>query len=332
MRVAAVVLVILGAPASLRAEPFRPRPENLHVSVSCADYWASSDRGLQVLVDGVPQRPLGENGASAIGYDSDDSAYVTWVTTDVGFALDPGVHHLAISAPGCSAVEEDIDTTSPMPIFVSGRLPVADPSLRGPTGAPDGIGVASGLFMGGRGAHVASNDILSSSNAFDPTSTTGGFLTMSVERRDIAFALDMMVAGGSTSGTATTHSSYAMPTGPSPFDGSALQLGMAARLGMRQRFGELALSEGAGIGGDMWIESARSGSLSTAPSSDADADYYVPLWAQVTYKPGCDWGAQVLAAYDVHPGSSNEDAPMVMAGLMWQPSSACREQAGLALR
>ena len=155
---------------------------------------------------------------------------------------------------------------------------------------------------------------------------------MSVERRDIAFALYMMVAGGSTSGTATSHSSYAMPTGPSPFDGSALQLGMAARLGMRQRFGELALSEGAGIGGDMWIESARSGSLSTAPSSDADADYYVPLWAQVTYKPGCDWGAQVLAAYDVHPGSSNEDAPMVMAGLMWQPSSACREQAGLALR
>jgi hypothetical protein len=321
---AAVVVVVLRV-STLHAEPFRPRLENLHVSVNCADYWVSSERGLQVMVDGVPQRAAGENGAPATGYTSDGTPYSTWVTTDVAYAIAPGIHHLAISAPGCSALEEDIDTTSILPISVSGRLPVAEPSLRGPTGAPNGIGVASGVYIGGRGAYTGTNDIFSTHYDFERVATTGGFLTTSVERRGIAFAYDMLVARGATAGMVTA-------TESSPFTGSVVQIGMAARLGMRQRFGEIAFAEGAGIGGDMWIHSVTETSATTTPPSEIDGDFYVPLWGQLTYKPGCSWGAQVLAAYDVHPGSSNEDVPTVMAGVMWQPNSACAETGGLALR
>jgi hypothetical protein len=329
MKLAAVVLVVVGS--SVHAEPFRPRLENLHVSVNCADYWADTARGLQVVVDGIPQRPAGENGAPAVEVASDGTSYTTWVTTDVSYSLTPGVHHLAISAPGCSALEQDVDTTSLIPISVSGRLPVADPSLSGPTGAPNGIGVASGLYMGGRGGHGASNDIFSTSYAYDRIATTGGYLTTSIERRGFAFAIDTLVAHGSTTGMVTQGSSFGMPPGTSPFTGSATQVGMALRIGMRQRRGEVAFAEGAGVAGDMWIQSFD-GNGPAAPPTSIDGDFYIPLWAQVTYKPGCNWGAQVLASYDVHPGSSNEDIPSVMAGVMFQPTSACSEATGLALR
>ena len=329
---AAVVMVILPTSTALHAEPFRPRLENLHVSVNCADYWADTDRGLRVDVDGSPQPPAGENGAPATGYTSDGTPYSTWITTDVAYAIAPGVHHVAISAPGCSPIEEDIDTTSVLPISVSGRLPVADPSLRGPTGAPNGIGVATGVFFGGRGAYGGTNDIFSSHYDYQRVATTGGYLTTSVERRGIAFAYDIDVARGETAGIASTPASFDMPAGSAPFTGSVLQIGMAARLGVRQRFGEVAFAEGAGIGGDMWIHSVNESGMSTTPPEEIDGDFYVPLWAQVTYKPGCNWGGQVLAAYDVHPGSSNEDVPSVMAGVMWQPNAACSDAAGLALR
>jgi hypothetical protein len=322
----AVVVALCGSAGLLHAEPFRPRLENLHVSVSCADYWAGADR-LEVRVDGVLVRAAGENGAPAVETASDGSSYTTWVTTDVSYALAPGIHHLAISAPGCSALEQDVDTTSGIPISVSGRLPVDDPALRGPTGAPNGIGVATGLFLGGRGAHTATNDIFDTSYAYDRIATTGGYLTMSLERRGFAFAYDMLVAKGDTTGMMTASS------GATGFTGSVVQVGMAARVGMRQRFDSIAFAEGFGFGGGMWIHSVNpAGMATTAPPTEIDGDYYVPLWGELTYKPSCSWGAQVLASYDVHPGSSNEDMPALMAGVMWQPNSACADAGGLALR
>ncbi len=82
----------------------------------------------------------------------------------------------------------------------------------------------------------------------------------------------------------------------------------------------------------MWINRPDTGNSASLPSGDMDADWYVPLWTAVTYKPGCNWGAQLMASYDVHPTSTNEDSRAFLAGLLYQPSAACSDRAGLTLR
>jgi hypothetical protein len=318
--------VLVGAASSVQAEPYRARAENIHVSVHCADYWATPERGLVVSVDGVPQPAHGENGIPL--YASTKSGPVMhWVPTDIGYAVEPGVHHIALEAPGCSSLAEDVEADSALPISIAGRLPIADDSLRGTTAAPNGFGVAAGVYIGGRGAHVSTDRILQSSFAYDRITTTGGALTMSFDRRTLAVAFDMTFASGSTTGTATT-----MSSGPQAFTGSAMAFSDQLRVGARQPFGNVALAAGAGVGGHMWLDHSDTRNNASLPAGDVDVDWYVPLWTSVTYKPACSWGAQVLASYDVHPTSTNENSPSFLAGLLYQPSVACSDRPGLTVR
>jgi hypothetical protein len=233
-------------------------------------------------------------------------------------------------------MSEELDVPSIMPLYVSGRLPVADGPLRGPTGAPDGFGVTFGAYTLARGPHDGDDSLFATHYRYDAASTEGGWLSMSLERRGFAFAVDMLVGGGSVSGTAMATSGTGNP-GPFPLDGGTFELGGTLRFGARLPLGAVALEGGSGIGGDMWIGGGQVHQpdvLNDAfvANPGLDGSWYLPVWASLVYKPSCSWGVQVLASYDLYPSDTAQDAPAFAAGVEWQPSAACSAPAGLAVR
>lgn len=319
----AAALVLAASPLA-GAQPLGPRPQNLHVNLSCAESPATLDHGLAVTVDGVAMAAVQDHGVSTY---SDDGYLETWLPGDVGYSVPPGVHRVRFSAPGCAPLEQVLALQPVMPIFVAGRLPVTDPSLRGPTGAPDGAGVVLGAYANLRGAHDAQDPVFSTHYAYEPTSTEGLWLSIPYEHRGFVFAFDLQTGGGPVSGTATTSGSDA---GRYPLDGTAFEVGSALRLGARSSLDHFAIAAGTGLGGDLWLGAGDiHGGNVLDPSFDAT--WYVPVWTAVDYKPSCSWGVQLLASYDVHPGDTHNDAPAFGAGLLWQPSSACAEQPGLSV-
>ena len=340
MRVRPLVLGLLAAVASpVRAEPLPMqayKPDTLRVDVSCADYWATPERGLRVIVDGVARPAQEENGAYATGY-TQDGSYTQWVPTDIGFAVEPGVHHVSIEAPGCAPSVGELTLAPLGPTFVSGRLPIDDDALRGTVAAPNGFGFGFGLYEGTFSLHDGTNDLFHTSYAYDRGSTTGGVTTFSYEHRGFAFAYDLAMAGGSITGSARSTDPMESSPGPVPFDGWTLQLGNTLRIGVRHALQHVALAAGTGIGGDLWIVSGHvhddpTTSAFLANPGGVDVDWYVPAWASVTYKPSCGWGAQLLASYQLHPTAMAESSPVITAGVLFQPSDACSEPPKIVVR
>ena len=58
----------------------------------------------------------------------------------------------------------------------------------------------------------------------------------------------------------------------------------------------------------------------------------VRYWLGLTIKPGCNWGLQLLASYDMRPTDFDNSGLSFGAGLMFQPSAACSEPAGVQVR
>lgn len=330
-----IALLLASAPLA-SAQPLGPKIQNLRVDIRCADAWSTPDNGLTVTVDGVPLPAVEVHGSESVAY-TEDGAEEEWVPSDIGFAAAPGVHHVRFAAPGCAPLDEDLDLQPYMPILVSGRLPVADPALRGPTGAPDGIGIVIGAYSLGRGPHTSDYSLFSTHYAYDATSTEGFWLSTTFERRGFVFALDLLSGAGAVSGTATSTSGEGGNPGPFPLDGDTFDMAGMLRLGKRIALDHVALEAGTGLGGDMWLGAGKVHEpdlLNDAfvASPGLDATWFFPVWAAIAYKPACNWGVQLLASYDVHPGDTGEDAPAFGAGLMWQPSRACAEPAGLSVR
>jgi hypothetical protein len=92
------------------------------------------------------------------------------------------------------------------------------------------------------------------------------------------------------------------------------------RAGFRVRLHDAALEAGTGIGGNLAVGPVKTG-----------YDAYAPLWAGLTIKPGCNWGVQLAASYDVFLTSSDHSVSTT-AGLLWQPSNACSEPVGVVVR
>jgi hypothetical protein len=294
------------------------------------DYWATPERGLRVTLDGAIQDARDTFTLPITGYTKHGPA-VSYVPTDIGFAVTPGVHRIEVDAPGCKPLTEDIDVPAFVPLFVSGRLPPEDDTLRGPTGAPNGIGLLYGGYVTTRGPHAGSDSFFHSAYQYDATTSEGFWLGTSSEHRNFAFAFDTMMGYSSTSGTAMS----TMNGGTSAFTNSGLNMGMEARVGARLPLGSTVVAAGTGIGGDLWFfnSTLKDKSIEFLAKPDGgDASWYVPLWTAVTFKSSCDWGAQLLASYEVHPGAFNEDGPAVAAGLVWQPSDACSQPVGLVVR
>jgi hypothetical protein len=340
-----VVLAAGVAPAAADPLPISPGlyfGGNLRVRVVCADGLATEDNGLRVTLDGLPPlAPVVTNGASYTAYTTDGSPYSAWEPTDVGFVAPPGHHHLAIAAPGCTADERDLDVSSWYPKFVTGRLAISDPTLEGPVGAPDGIGITLGASTASRAAASSqTTDLWGGTTAIttDATSMHGGWLALSYEHRSFVFATDLRVVWAATSGTVQTivpPEGLRASTQPLPFTGTTGLLSATLRIGARLPLHDVALAVGTGLGGAGWIASRDVDTSHVAdpaqvfadsPNDHLDGGWYVPVWGALTIKPGCGWGIEALATYDVHPTALDDSGLSLSAGLLFQPSSACAER------
>lgn len=264
--------------------------------------------------------------------DGDDAGEV-WNPTDVGYVVAPGRHHVQIDAPGCASTAFDMDAYADRTQHAVGRLAVADASLGGPAGAPDGFGLMVGLWHGAVPMGPKANDLFGQTAAFDAGhTTTGGVLSLSAERRHFALAVDLTFADGAVAGEVSGRSLEGNVPTSQPFSGSAYASTSQLRIGGRVPLHEVALEAGSGLGLQWWITSATlAGGLTSglfAPSG-IDGSFYLPLWLGAEIKPACDWGVQVLAQYDVHPMSTDTDDFEMMAGVLYQPSASCSEPAGV---
>jgi hypothetical protein len=329
-------VIVLAVLISARVAAASPGGD-LRIDVNCADYWATPESGLTVAIDGVSYPALGENGLSGFElavYHHIATPIWTWTPTDIGYRAAVGPHHVAIDAPGCAPLEADVTIGPMQPAIVSGRLPISDDRLAGPTGAPNGFGFTLGAFTRAQPAHGSTNDLFSAAYAFGSTTVQGAAMSFSVEHRAFTFAWDFGFGTAPSSGTSTYEGDFPTEShNPIPFTGDEYAIRGAMRVGARVPLHDIALSGGAGLGGDLVITSETASMNSLAmPPNGLDADWFIPLWAQLTIKPSCNWGAQLYASYDVHPTASDESAPTFAAGLVYQPSAACSEPAGLAVR
>jgi hypothetical protein len=272
--------------------------------------------------------------------DGKHGPYETWVPTDIGFQLAPGPHHLVLAAPGCASFASDIVTPTDGSTVVQGRLAITDPSLLGTTAAPNRIGIAFGglaSFLPSRSG-VSTLGPVTTGYATNPATLEGGWLSLSYEHRHFASALDTSIAWTSSAGTLTPITELAPNSqnpGPQPYSDTLLDFRTTARLGVRAPMGSVAFAAGSGLGVSFLthIPGQNQTNIGVAePPSGLDASVFVPVWASLTVKPSCDVGVQVLASYDVHPTDSSENGVTIAAGLLWQPSDACSQPAGVKIR
>jgi len=141
--------------------------------------------------------------------------------------------------------------------------------------------------------------------------------------------MDMMVGSGTATGTVAGGGS-----GPLPFSASYFGTDTALRLGAQLPWEHVSLAAGSGVGGALWYSSGvqvGQGSASQVLSRPDDivGGWYVPMWSSLTIKPSCNWGVQTLASYDVRPSDVGASSLAFAIGLLWQPSDACSEPAGV---
>lgn len=319
--------------AAEQVAPWIYRKGNLRVSIACADAQATPEAGLALSVDGIPQRAQRTNGRWATFSDADGNDATSWDASDTGYLLAPGRHHVQIDAPGCAPSTFDVDVFPDHAQHATGRLALTDWSLQGPTGAPNGSGVAFGAWLVPSPAGTSTN-YFGQTATFDGTQRgNGGYLSFSHERRNLVVAVDLGFAAIPVSGTETGMSVFGNQA-PQGFAGTAYMSMTQLRVGGRLPLQELALAAGTGIGLDWWIDSTSlSGSQTSglfAPDG-VDATYYLPVWASATIKPTCNWGAQVTTQYDVHPSSMATNDVELTAGIVYQPSDACSEPVGVGV-
>ncbi len=301
---------------------------NLRVSLSCADYFATADEGLAVVVDGTRANAVGLNGVNAtVGYTKHGNPIEGWVPTDEGYVVgSSGHHHVTISAPGCTPYEGDIEIPALGPRFVDGRLAISDPALLGTAAAPNGFTQVLGAYSTWRAGEIGTATFVGTDPAryaLQGTQFTGFYYSGGLERRHIVIAGDTHWGAGTIAGN----------VGGQATNIDALHFGAELRAGYRIPLHDVALAFGSGIGGDMYILNQ----FTPTPSSISkpgpiEGDFTVPLWASATYKPSCNWGVQVTASYDLQPTDPSASAPTLEAGIIYQPNDACSQPAGVTVR
>lgn len=321
-----VLALLVPKPAAAQPEPVvAPNlygTGNLRIEMACANSEATPDSGLRVQVDGRPLRALRINGDLGTAYDENGDPYTTWSATDVGYLVEPGPHHITVTAPGCAEQTADVTAAADHAEVISGRLAISDPELMGTAGSPNGMGLTLGVMSAPSPRGPSSHDIFSTSYTYDPGYTAyGGWFSTSFERRGFEFAMDLSFGTGSTSGTATQGSSTYN------FTGTAYRLSHAIRLGKRIALRDASIAGGLGVGYEAWLSSTQTvgGSHNVDTPSEPDGSWYVPVWLAATIKPACDWGLQVLGEYDLHPTATETSGATFGVGWIYQPNDACSQ-------
>jgi hypothetical protein len=309
---------------------------NLRIGVSCMAYLATPAEGMQVSVDGTPIAAARVNSVTTASTDADGNVSYGTEDTDVGFDVAPGHHRVTLATPDCVVETHDVDIARLGPTFVTGRMQIADPRLRGTTGAPNGLGFALSYIQFAHPKQVGVNDPAFSPSAYatDAMSVSGGMLTTSFSGRHWLFALDSIFATGTANGVASENGIDPSAGTTGTYRDRAIDFGMAMRVGPRYPVGNFELAGGLGLGGELRGDSSTSvgGNVFAEGPSSVSADWYVPAWAQLTYKPTCSFGFQVMASYDVHPTDMDANGLALSAGIVLQPSAACSEPVGVAVR
>ncbi len=330
-----------------RLDPGLYEHGNLRVTVACAsDGFVAPATGLRLVLDGEPLRPLRVNDVPAVAYDDNMGSYLVAAATDVGYLAAPGHHHLRIEAPDCEPDERDLDLSATYAERIEGRL-AAQPQLREPAAAPDGfelvLGGASSEFPRSLASGTNNSGLYTTAYTTDPAAANGVWLSLGIVRRTWVMATDMTVDWGALAGTVETlpggPSGLTVSPGPFPYTGSFFEIGDAFRFGGRLAWRSLALAAGSGIAGALVQRTSAHVDTGTTPSyqvfasppNDMSVDWWLPVWASLSIKPGCNWGVEALASYDVRPSELDASELSLGLGLMWQPSSACSEPAGLTV-
>lgn len=339
--VASAGLGAMVAAGGAEAQPAPPGAADgtVRVDLRCADYWAQPGIGLTLTVDGAPVSASTVNGVMVTEWGKHGPAH-RFELTDVAYRLAAGAHRLMFAAPGCASATRDVMLSPRRSLGLHGRLALGDPQLRGTTAAPDGIGFAFGLGT----AHLPAKTGVSTLGpevtgyAREAIEQQGVWLSTSWEHRHFALAWDMAVLGGTTTGTLTELAApppLRVSPGAMPFSDRVLDMRSTFRVGLRAPLGSAGLAAGSGLGFELHAHDAQTGPggdpLALAPSG-AETGMYVPVWASFTVKPWCNGGFQLLASYDIHPGAGTENGMAIAASMLWQPSGACAEPAGLVVR
>jgi hypothetical protein len=306
-------------------------PANVHVAVSCAYYVATPDTGLQLRVDGAPQ-PGTVDYAVSSNVDSDGNLETSVTPSGASFSVAPGPHHLELATPDCTTDERDL--TIGAATTISGRLAIANSSLRGTVGSPDGFGVVVGGFYSAEPASSGVTDYDATSWTASGFQPKGLWLGVTFERRYFASAFDWDFGGGSVSGTATSVDPETAGEA-SAYTQSSLYMRGAGRVGARLPLRDVALAAGSGIGAELAMTSAErfaNPNGNDLATRDTYGGFFLPMWASVTYKPSCTVGFELLASYDVHPFTPSANGLSFGAGLTYQPSSSCSEPTGISVR
>jgi len=286
--------------------------------------------GLVLRVDGVPQShvrveetveaTLGQNDPLDPGYPAITDTHVIY--DDIA----PGVHHLELVAPDCASSTDQVVLAGEQ-LQLSGRLALTKDWLRGTATLPSGFTAALGGYLAWRPAYVYP----SNATAYSYGATEGGgMLSIGYETRHVVFLLDQMFVGGGGSMNASGGTTPVAPTAEGAPTGSTFVWGTALRVGGRVAYRDVALAAGAGIGVDL-VEN-QGLPTNVAAWQGIGGHFTMPFWATVTYKPTCSWGVRVTGTYELHPTAMSETAPMLMAGMIWQPSPACSEAPHLDAR
>ncbi|HEY4239130.1 MAG TPA: hypothetical protein VGM88_04915 [Kofleriaceae bacterium] len=291
--------------------PWIQRGGNLRLSISCGELFATTpEDGLDVQIDGAPLDP------QRVG------------SFNTGYLVAPGHHRVQLSAPGCVPAAFEFDADPLHSTHAEGRLVLSDWSRGGTAGSPNGFGFTAGAWFEPVPHGPGSNSIFQQTASYDDSNTaTGAFLSMSHERRYFVTSFDMAIAGGSTAGVVTGDSGRETAR----FTASVFDNLYQFRIGARLPLHYASLAAGTGLGFNWWITSGKltdgAGPL-FAPDSP-DASFYFPMWGSVTVKATCEWGVQALGQYDLHPGSPTSGGFSFGAGIIYQPSSQCREAPGV---
>jgi hypothetical protein len=312
---------------------------NLRVAALCAEHNTvmTPDLGLRIVLDGKsdPEKPVKANLMTMMGTQTVNNHTVPVMTqnvTDIGFVVPPGPHHLSIQAPDCSSLETDVKISGSHETDVSAEMEVSADSLRGPVGAPAGFAWVLGAYASPLPPALTSklNDVQSIKGS--PVAY-GGALGFTYEHRNFTIGMQYAVGVGSFSGTEfVKNPSSGESPGPFPFTGSQFENFLELRAGVRLPLRYVAFMAGSGVGGSMWISSfnVNTGNTSIAAlglEGGLAGLWHLPLWAAVDFKPVCDFGVQLGAAYNWDPTDPNGSYPMLNASLMWQPAPACSRAA-----
>jgi hypothetical protein len=311
---------------------------NLRVAVYCAESTdiKTPETGLRVLIDGKAdgEKSLKTNFMTTLGTQTVNKVQVPVTLmnfTDVGFLVQPGLHHLRVETDDCSPLDADVVVSGTHAVNVEANLEVSKDMLKGPVGAPWGgawlIGASYGtmpsaVFNPSNGTHF---------NGYGTPSTVGGLLGFTYEHRYFTMMFNYFIGYGSYSAIATQETAPMTGSPTTSFTGSEFEMMAELRFGARLPLAHyIALMAGSGIGASMWIGSSTTlDAVTESNLNGLTGFWHVPLWGAVDIKPFCNWGVQVGGALNVQPTALDGSYTMFHAGIIWQPSPSCERVPGI---